>query len=137
VKLASDINFIRDGRVGDKVWHPVYGNGVISSKENNTIGFLFESQPYEYDMLMDLMCWGHREPLDQGKPPAREPEPLGFNGTPVWAWVGSDPREWRHKNRKQVVARAVGGIYAAISGGRSNLQSIETTWWDYAWEIPE
>jgi len=91
-----DVDFVRDGRVGDEVWHPVYGNGEIDSidkEEEYPISIRMENG-YLYTFTPDgrycsddvpTLCWGHRDGfLDQGTPPDRTWKPT--KPTPCWVW---------------------------------------------------
>jgi len=76
-------------------------------------------------------------PCEKPKP---EPKPLQFDGTPVWAYVSNDPNRYEYgvkvKKKRHVVA-SDGCDFAAVDGGKSNTESIATSEWQYAWEIPE
>jgi len=77
-------NFVRDGRVGDEVWHPCFGNGVIDSRypEINSVYIVFkhasvifrDTGMLYYGQAYATLCWGHRimQQINQGKPPERE-----------------------------------------------------------------
>ena len=72
--------------------------------------------------------------------PKSEPKPLQFDGTPVWAYVSSDPNRYEHGvkvEKKRHVVAGNGNGFRAIRYGKSNTESTLTNDWQYAWEIPE
>jgi len=74
-------NFVRDGRVGDEVWHPCYGNGNLSQTGTAWVLFgqreiFFEPDGRIFSDKYAALCWGHRiaQQINQGRPPIREKE---------------------------------------------------------------
>jgi len=74
-------NFVRDGRIGDEVWHPCFGNGVIQNITLRRLLIKFECGSRMFEVLGNstgdryaALCWGHRimQQINQGKPPERE-----------------------------------------------------------------
>jgi len=78
-------NFVRDGMVGDEVWHPCFGNGEIDSiyPEHDNLWVKFQAGRVAFNSLgkrqaskqyYAALCWGHRiaQQINQGKPPVRE-----------------------------------------------------------------
>lgn len=139
-------DFVRDGRVGDEVWHPIYGNGVIIEidESNNfpvKVKFKHAVESFAEDGTWCIgepptLCWGHREPLDQGQPPERSPEPFGFSGKPEWAWVGDRESDWKRRSKRRVIARRNGG-FLVCGPDETEMCATEIYWVDYAWEIED
>jgi len=74
-------NFVRDGMVGDEVWHPCFGNGVIDYISKGYLWVMFKKRDIRFDAsgkrdldYIAALCWGHRiaQRINQGKPPVRE-----------------------------------------------------------------
>jgi len=68
------------------------------------------------------------------------PEPLQFDGTPVWAWVGKtwvgkNEDEYKKKVERQVIAH--GEHYVAMCGDDENTNSNDVLIWRFAWAIPD
>jgi len=74
-------NFVRDGKIGDEVWHPCLGNGVINDMGRDDVWIHFKGNYVHFDKSgkwyhadgYAALCWGHRivQQLNQGKPPVR------------------------------------------------------------------
>ena len=141
-------NFVRDGREGDLVWYPRLGNGRIFyiDTDNNvaypimvqfdggaTAMFTAEGYDYEGDPFPSL-CWGHRDPVDQGTPPERAPKPLEFAGEPVWAWVGNNKDGWKDRIKARIVAVDKDMVYPYLATNKSCTTVVN---WRYAWEMSE
>jgi len=84
---ALIIDFVRDGQPGDEVWEPSLGNGTITkiTAQPGTVHVDFPTcnpdliYPMTFDRYGGIndearptLCWGHRDPLDQGSPPQRQ-----------------------------------------------------------------
>jgi len=143
----SDINFVRDGKPGDEVWHPAWGNGIIKTFNAGTYPVQVEFEctvtgsftPWgvEYGGQAPTLCWGHQKPLDQGKPPVLEPKPLVFRGQPVWAYVSDFKHGWKKRRRHRVVCRINDGQFIAMNDEQDEYSGDAIYRWQYAWEIPK
>ncbi|RME57208.1 hypothetical protein D6779_09140 [Candidatus Parcubacteria bacterium] len=143
----SEVNFVRDGWIGCPVWEPRYGNGTIIRIDTNSdspypilvkfdsgLRISFRSNGKEERRhIYPSLCYGHREPLDQGTPPSSPPEPLNFTGKPVVAWVGDAPYDWKSRVKRTVVARLNTGHFLGVCGYVTDASGWQK--WKYAWEI--
>lgn len=75
--------------------------------------------------------WGHREPLDQGRPPKRKPKlkPLEYTGVPKLALVGDNPDDLQ---KELVVGRTPKGNWIIYY----NQVTGTLLFRKYAFEIP-
>ncbi|RMG40790.1 MAG: hypothetical protein D6732_03005 [Methanobacteriota archaeon] len=77
-----DVDFVRDGKVGDKVSDPAFGKGIIVQInpdedfpikvqfENIMIRQAFTKDGRYFPVAKRTLCWGHHEfHIDQGQPP--------------------------------------------------------------------
>jgi len=147
--MMSKIDFTKQGYIGCPVWDPCFGNGEIAKfdlGDNCPLGIRFETADfirwyyndgrYVEDGLPTL-CFGHREPLDQGTPPERPPKPLEFKGRPVWAYVSDNKNGWKNKRKRRVVAATNAGSFVACDQKTTEVGCSGVSVWVFAWEIPE
>ena len=143
------VDFVKEGKVGDKVKSPTFGKGeitgfnfgtsfpVIVSFNGNRALFKADGRCYTHYIAPTLCFENGNCEIDQGTPPVREPEPLVFTGDPVWAYVGDNKDGYEFaveaKSKRQVIAQ--GKKYLAIADGASNTESSVTIKFKYAWPV--
>jgi len=141
-----------EAEIGQEVWHPMHGNGEITSINSKSnyyvINVEFHNKQSEsftkngrvtLDDVYPTLCVGHKDatPIKQGKLPVKRKK-LKFTGSPVWAYVSeciSFNEEKEFYKKRKVIAYCDEVGYLAIMCGRDNTLSVNASIWKYAWEI--
>lgn len=106
--------------------------GIYDLAKDRTVSYKCPSCGCEWDANARF----HFDGSGTGDKKEQAPEPLEFNGDPVWCYVGATPDDWKSRIMRQVIAKGPSG-YFAVGDGDDNRNTTAIVTWKYAWKLPD